>query len=138
MVRLYELAKELKLTSRQLLSFFKSKNEKVGSNLSALTDKQEKLARTKFAARLEPAAPPKPKPEPKKPKPSAVIIGKQEIPVIHIPDRKSLKEAEELEEKVRLEREKEEEKRWRIRRKLREDLKSSIKATTRDGAAKTA
>jgi translation initiation factor IF-2 len=125
MVRLYELAKELGLTSRQLLSFYKSKNEKVGGNLSALTNKQAELARTKFAARLAPPpAPPKPKPKPQRVKEGAVIVGKKEIPVVTpAPPQRSVPtfavEAEEIDEKVRREREREEEKRWRLRRRAK-------------------
>jgi translation initiation factor IF-2 len=126
MVRLYELAKELGLTSRQLISFYKSKNEKVGSNLSALTDKQAELARTMFAARLAPKpAPPKPKPKPQRLKEGAVIVGKKEIPVTPPPSARpkaistALPEVEEIDEKVRREREREEERRWRMRRRPR-------------------
>ncbi len=50
-MRLYELAKELGLTSKQLLSFFKSKKIKFKSNLVAVKKNQAELARKVFGRR---------------------------------------------------------------------------------------
>ncbi len=52
-MRLYELAKELGLSSRKLLSFFKSKNVTLKSNLVKVSDEQADIARKTFARRVK-------------------------------------------------------------------------------------
>lgn len=52
-MRVHELAKELGLTSRKLLSFFKSKNIVLKSNLVKVTDEQAEVARKMFARRVK-------------------------------------------------------------------------------------
>jgi translation initiation factor IF-2 len=89
-MRLYELAKELGLTSRKLLSFFKSKNVVLKSNLVKVSDEQAELARKTFARRVK-------------------LMQSEEI----------LKKAREEEKKEREKRKKEEEKKKREEEKKR-------------------
>ncbi len=99
-MRLYELAKELGLTSRKLLSYFKSKKIVFKSNLAKLDENQITLARRTFARRVK-------------------LLESDEI----------LKKAREEERKERQKRRKEEEKKQRAQEaKLKKEKEKEAKA----------
>lgn len=105
-MRLYELAKELSLTSRKLLSFFKSKNVVLKSNLVKLKEDQITLARKTFSRR-------------------AKLLESEEI----------LKKAREEEKKERQKREKEEETKRKEDEKKRKEAAKKRKAEEKKKAA---
>jgi len=106
-MRLYELAKELGLESRKLLSFFKSKNIELKSNLVKLSDDHIALARKTFFRRVK-------------------LMESEEI----------LKKAREEEKKARQKKKKEEEKKRKEEEQKRKEEAKKLKKEQEERQAK--